>query len=282
MSIVRNVGLLFVLFAVVRHANADCPPIHTVLNGELISQPDPVCLARENPVVDTSVKCGLLNAPENGFFVGLCQPLVGFSCKFGCMSGFSLTHTNPLNCMSSGLWSSPPPACESVQPTNDCDIASVKALFKNGFINCNQNEKGQLVCRFFCFNGFVITGNPMLVCQANGKFNSMPPVCVSIDSPPNGMVEYNHSPLTSPNMVSPNLVYSKPFNYFVTANSVQCPQLNHLKSGSMNCDCSSSNYRTGCTCRFFCNEDYYLLGAPMLQCTKFGNWSAANPVCRRE
>lgn len=279
MSIVllKNVRVLVLFAAVVGPVTADCPPIHTILNGELIAQPDPVCLARENPVVDASIKCSLLNAPENGFFVGLCQPLVGFSCKFGCMNGFALTHSNPLNCMSSGLWSSPPPACENIiQPTNDCDLGSVKALFKNGFINCNQNEKAQLVCRFFCFNGFVITGNPMLTCQANGKFNSMPPSCVSIEST-NSLVEYNHSPLTSP-----NLVYSKPFNYFVTSNSIQCPQLSHLKSGSMNCDCSSNNYKTGCTCRFFCNEEYYLLGAPMLQCTKFGNWSAANPVCRRE
>lgn len=211
----------------------------------------------------------------NGFIIGICQPVLHFTCKFGCLNGLTLSHPNPLTCLSSGQWSSPAPICDNY-PINDCDLNAVKTLFKNGFINCNQNEKSQLTCRFQCYNGYLLTGgSSILTCQSNGKFNGLLPTCVPIEST-NSLVEYNHSPLTSPNL----MIYSRPFNYFVTSNSIQCPQLSHLKSGSTNCDCSSGNIQFGCVCRFFCNENYYLIGSPMIQCTKFGNWSSVSPVCR--
>ena len=184
--------------------------------------------------------------------VGFCQPITGFTCKFGCYNGFSLSHLNLITCLNTGQWSNTPPICENL--ASECDVNSLKAIFKNGFINCNQNEKFQLICRFTCFSGYALSGNPILNCESNGKFNTSPPTCILVENT-NNPIEYNHSPLTSP-----NFIYTKPFNnYLATSNSIQCPQLNHLKSGSTNCECSGG-MQFGCTCRFYCNDDYYLIG----------------------
>ena len=223
--------------------------------------------------LDTSIKCPILPNLENGFIIGLCQPIAGFTCRFGCMNGYSISNPSQLTCLNTGHWSSAPPVCENYL-TNDCDLNSLKASFKNGFINCNQNERSQFECRFSCFAGYVLTGTPTINCQANGKFNSIPPTCVSIENP-NGLVEY-HSPITSP-----NFGYSKPFNYLAGSSSVQCSQTARLKSGSTICDCQGS-IQVGCICRFFCNDDHYLIGSPMIACTKHGNWSSSTPTCRRK
>lgn len=194
------------------------------------------------------------------------------------MNGFSITNPSQTTCLNNGAWSNAPPICENYM-TSDCDAGSLKSVFKNGFINCNQNEKSQLTCRFSCFTGFILTGSPIIYCQSNNKFNTLPPNCVPIspNENANNFIELDHASITSP-----NLAYSNSLNYFVTPNSIQCSQMNRLKNGSTNCDCQTGNIQIGCVCRFFCNEDHFLIGSPMIACTKSGNWSSASPFCRRK
>lgn len=89
-------------------------------------------LARTDP----TIRCPqTLRAPVNGFAIGLCQPYAGFTCKFSCAQGFTLSNPTPITCLTSGVWSNAQPSCEP-HPLAGCATGQLAVGLKNGQPSC--------------------------------------------------------------------------------------------------------------------------------------------------
>lgn len=96
------------------------------------------------PESDPTIRCPqTLRAPVNGFAIGLCQPYAGFTCKFSCAQGYTLSNPTPITCLTSGVWSNSQPTCEPTALAG-CSTLLLASQFKNGQISClNTNIAGK-------------------------------------------------------------------------------------------------------------------------------------------
>ncbi|XP_053209960.1 P-selectin-like [Panonychus citri] len=54
-----------------------------------------------------------LMAPTNGFMSNNCIGTIGYTCSFSCASGYTLSGSSSVTCLSPGYWSSSAPTCTS-------------------------------------------------------------------------------------------------------------------------------------------------------------------------
>uniref|UniRef100_K7GIS5 E-selectin n=1 Tax=Pelodiscus sinensis TaxID=13735 RepID=K7GIS5_PELSI len=248
------------------------------------------------------VQCDSLRAPAHGSLT--CSPASGnfvwnSTCDFACEEGFALKGSGRLLCDASGRWDGQPPTCEAVT----CE--AVRGL-ENGFVDCTLQEPAftyNSTCEFYCEEGYWLRGERTVQCTEQGEWSTPFPKCevVQCDS----LRAPAHGSLTcSP--ASGNFVWNSTCDFACeegfalkgsgrlqcgasgrwkgqppTCEAVTCEVVRGLENGFVDCTPHEPAFTYSSTCEFRCEEGYRLRGAPSVQCTGQGEWSAPFPKCER-
>ncbi|XP_069779037.1 sushi, von Willebrand factor type A, EGF and pentraxin domain-containing protein 1 isoform X2 [Narcine bancroftii] len=180
---------------------AACPPLTTMLNGYITGSEftfgkeikfrcmdgytlhgvsNIVCQGDGNwsgmPPECTPVNCGPPEDISHGLINGSSFSF-GDSVKYICFLGYGLMGTSVRHCLQNGSWSDNAPKCERCK----CPYPDIR----NGFPNNHDVSCGNLIS-FQCLEGFKLLGPSVVLCEAEGKWNSSLPFCgrISCGAPP--------------------------------------------------------------------------------------------------
>uniref|UniRef100_A0A2R8P230 E-selectin n=1 Tax=Callithrix jacchus TaxID=9483 RepID=A0A2R8P230_CALJA len=244
------------------------------------------------------VNCPAPESPEHGSLV-CTHPLGNFSynssCSVSCDRGYQPSSMEATQCMSSGEWSAPIPACNVVE----CDALTNPA---NGFVDCFPSPGSfpwNTTCAFDCEEGFELMGAQSLQCTSSGNWDNEKPkckavTCRAIPEPQNGSVTCSHSPAGEFTFNSScNFTCEEGFMLQGSA-QVECstqgtwtPQIPVCEvvkcsslavPGKINMSCSGEPV-FGTVCKFACPEGWMLNGSAALTCGATGHWSGLLPIC---
>ncbi|RWS13910.1 Sushi: von Willebrand factor type A: EGF and pentraxin domain-containing protein 1-like protein, partial [Dinothrombium tinctorium] len=100
---------------------------------------------------------------------------VGNKVTFACPPGYTLDGAHELVCLDTGQWSHSLPKCQVVT----CDAPEIP---KHGYLQDGEPRQkrygGGYVLQFGCNTGYMMEGNPIIVCQENKRWSAPPPNCV--------------------------------------------------------------------------------------------------------
>uniref|UniRef100_A0A671PAW8 Sushi, von Willebrand factor type A, EGF and pentraxin domain-containing protein 1 n=1 Tax=Sinocyclocheilus anshuiensis TaxID=1608454 RepID=A0A671PAW8_9TELE len=205
---------------------------------------------------------------------------------FSCNLGFILQGTPTSVCLANGSWSEAPPKC---LPAN----CGQPPVIENGQVTGTDYGYNGMV-RYACGIGYVLTGNPTLICRADGLWDDPPPRCdiVTCDPPE----DISHGYLNGSSFNFDDVVEYICFpGYEVVGSPVlrcaaegvwlgQVPEcrpcvcsLPVLKYGAI----LGRDHTCGASIWFRCDEGYKILGPTEAICDKGGVWSPGVPICTR-
>ena len=229
------------------------------------------------------VSCGDPGTPNNGnkkSSIYTYNSVVSFQCN----SGFFLSGSVSLTCLSNGSWDESVPSCDIVNCSNPGEPT-------NGMLQ-GETFTYNSVVTYNCSVGYSLTGATSLTCLSDGTWNESVPTCdivncgnpgTPINSNKSGSV-YTYSSVVSYQCIS---------GYSISgADTLSC-----LSTGSWNgsvpyCypDCIdpgdlSNGQRAGDTFNYnsvlsyTCNTGYNLTGESSITCLSNGSWSNMIPSC---
>ncbi|XP_012872793.1 PREDICTED: C4b-binding protein alpha chain-like isoform X2 [Dipodomys ordii] len=257
------------------------------------SDPLPVCVSVvcESPPV---ISNGKHNGGDEDVFT------YGSSVTYSCDPNFSLIGNASISCSvvnkTIGIWRPDPPTCKKIScPQPDVPHGKIVSGFAPVY-----SYKRSIV--FTCQKGFILRGNSIIHCQADGKWNPSPPICTPNsclglpDIPRASWIEYYK--LREDNIYQPGtrLTYRCNFGYKPAGNepmTVVCQR--NFKwtpfNGCKNCQFPpkiahgvyklSHGFYSATEATYTCEEGYSLIGAATLTC---GNWQwlPAAPECKAQ
>ncbi|PNI48198.1 SELE isoform 3 [Pan troglodytes] len=249
------------------------------------------------------VNCTALESPEHGSLV-CSHPLGNFSynssCSVSCDRGYLPSSMETMQCMSSGEWSAPIPACNVVE----CDAVTNPA---NGFVDCFQNPGSfpwNTTCTFDCEEGFELMGAQSLQCTSSGNWDNEKPTCKAVTcravrQPQNGSVRCSHSPAGEFTFKSScNFTCEEGFmlqgpaqvecttqgqwtQQIPVCEAVRCDAVHQPPKGLVRCAHSPiGEFTYKSSCAFSCEEGFELHGSTQLECTSQGQWTEEVPSCQ--
>ncbi|XP_045543903.1 E-selectin isoform X3 [Salmo salar] len=243
------------------------------------------------------VECKMEEVPAKAS-VSCSHPNGNFSfdstCQYSCEEGYRLSSPGPVRCTASESWSEQPPTCE---------LALCSELYEpgKGSMACS-HPLGSFsylsTCTFTCEEGYerLASSSATLQCGASGQWNDSQPQCVAVSCPT------LQQPKDGAITCGEDFTYGSSCNFScsegyllkgaitVTCTSaaewtekiphceaVQCPSPVVPLGGQVSCEAPSHPW--GSVCNFSCDEGYDLQGAPNMQCSRSGKWSADTPTC---
>ncbi|XP_035301706.1 P-selectin [Cricetulus griseus] len=247
-----------------------------------------------------AVPCQSLETPIHGT-MDCMHPLAAFaygsSCKFECHPGYQVRGSNTLHCTGSGQWTGPLPTCEAItcEPLETPAHGSMDCSPSTGALEYNSS------CTFSCTEGFVLKGNAATRCADLGQWTAPAPVCEALQcqdfpvpskarvicSDPFGALKYQSVCSFSCDEDS-LLVGASAIRCLATGHwsgtppecqAVTCTPLLGPQNGTMTCiqPLGGSTYKS--TCRFICDEGFYLSGPERVDCSPSGHWTGTPPTC---
>eukprot|EP00058_Branchiostoma_floridae_P027893 XP_002613384.1 hypothetical protein BRAFLDRAFT_68379 [Branchiostoma floridae] len=284
-----------------------CPPLSPVSNGQmnggtsfgdqvtfacnvgysLSGSPSRTCLADGTwsgvqPVCNR-VACQNLDPPTNGM-INVISNLYGGGVTFDCNVGYQLVGSSILTCQSDQQWSGSPPSCQRIQcpplsPISDGQMSASGSFFMDRVT-------------FVCNSGFDLFGSNERLCQADGTWSGIQPVCNRTKCP--DLAAPAHGYVTSGTFYGDTATYSCQIGYEIdgvavrtcqadktwrgmepTCTRISCPALSPPTNGQMN---GNSNFY-GDQVIFACDLGFELNGSLSLICQSDGTWSGVQPVC---
>ena len=231
----------------------------------------------------TLVNCGDPGIPDNGTRNGD-NFYYNSTVTYSCNTGYNLTGTATLTCLSNGTWNESIPTC----PPVNCDDPGTP---DNGSRSDDIFTFNSVVL-FQCSAGYSLSGSASLLCLSSGSWNASVPSCVAGCTDPG--VPTNGQ--RSGEMFSHNSVVSYSCNTGYTligANSLTCLQNNSWNSTQPSCTpvtCNDpgkptngtkygTNFTYTSTITYSCNVGYNLLGASSLTCLSNASWNGSKPLC---
>ncbi|XP_056124585.1 sushi, von Willebrand factor type A, EGF and pentraxin domain-containing protein 1 isoform X2 [Rhinichthys klamathensis goyatoka] len=205
---------------------------------------------------------------------------------FSCNLGFILQGAPTSVCSANGSWTEAPPKC---LPAN----CGQPPIIENGRVTGTDYGYNGMV-RYACDIGYVLTGNPTLICRADGLWDDPPPRCdiVTCDPPE----DISHGYLNGSSFNFDDVVEYICFpGYEVFGSPVlrcategvwlgQVPECRPcvcntpvLKYGTI----LGRDHTCGASIWFRCDDGYKILGPPEAICDKGGVWSPGVPICTR-
>ncbi|XP_073987217.1 hig-anchoring scaffold protein isoform X2 [Rhodnius prolixus] len=138
------------------------------------SAPMPVCQSMECPE--------LANLPDRRLRTSIISREVGGQVVFSCSPGYGLDGPQHSTCLASGEWATPFPTCVEVQCTPP-------TAPENGYLagRSTTYKAGDLV-QFSCNHDFMMSGQPIIACQENGRWSGPTPSCVRACSYPGTVI----------------------------------------------------------------------------------------------
>ena len=111
---------------------------------------------------------------------------IGDTATYTCDIGFELIGSSVLNCQDGGLWDNSPPVCRRELPIHFF-LVQLFHLFVtvlcpdldnpvNGTVTQSGNSEGD-TATYTCDSGYELVGQQVLNCQANGTWDTHPPIC---------------------------------------------------------------------------------------------------------
>uniref|UniRef100_A0A8C2KBK0 Sushi, von Willebrand factor type A, EGF and pentraxin domain-containing protein 1 n=1 Tax=Cyprinus carpio TaxID=7962 RepID=A0A8C2KBK0_CYPCA len=205
---------------------------------------------------------------------------------FSCNLGFILQGTPTSVCLANGSWSEAPPKC---LPAN----CGQPPVIENGRVTGTDYGYNGMV-RYACDIGYVLRGNPTLICRADGLWDDPPPRCdiVTCDPPE----DISHGYLNGSSFNFDDVVEYICFpGYEVVGSPVLRCAAEGVWLGQVPecrpCVCSppvlkygtilGRDHTCGASIWFRCNEGYKILGPTEAICDKGGVWSPGVPICTR-
>ncbi|XP_067257599.1 sushi, von Willebrand factor type A, EGF and pentraxin domain-containing protein 1 isoform X2 [Chanodichthys erythropterus] len=205
---------------------------------------------------------------------------------FSCNLGFILKGAPTSVCSANGSWSEAPPKC---LPAN----CGQPPVIENGRVTGTDYGYNGMV-RYACDIGYVLTGNPTLICRADGLWDDPPPRCdiVTCDPPE----DISHGYLNGSSFNFDDVVEYICFpGYEVVGSPVLRCAAEGVWLGQVPecrpCVCSppvlkygtilGRDHTCGASIWFRCDDGYKILGPADAICDKGGVWSPGVPICTR-
>ena len=203
---------------------------------------------------------------------------------YSCNTGYNLTGTTTLTCLSSSTWSASIPTCP---PVNCGDPGTPNNGMRSGDTFTYDSS-----ILFQCNSGYTILGSISFTCLSNGLWNASVPSCVPDCTDPGVPTNGQRSGQSySYNSV---VTFSCNTGYILTGvNSLIC-----LSSGSWNdtaptcnpVDCgdpgtpsngakAGTSFTYNSIITYSCNVGYNVMGADSLTCLSSGSWNGSVPLC---
>ncbi|XP_048214138.1 E-selectin [Perognathus longimembris pacificus] len=222
------------------------------------------------------------------------------SCSVSCDRGYVPSSLEPPQCMSSGEWSAPPPACNVVE----CDALTSPA---NGVRKCSQGPgsfRWNTTCAFDCEEGYEVMGAVLLTCTSSGHWDNKEPVCKAVvcgalHRPQHGFMYCTNSTAGELTFKSSctfaceeSFTLQGPAKVECTAQgqwtqqspvceAVKCDAVSQPRNGFMNCThAPTGEFTHKSSCAFHCKEGFKIHGAADLECTAQGLWTQEMPSCQ--
>ncbi|XP_029564066.1 E-selectin isoform X3 [Salmo trutta] len=241
-----------------------------------------------------AVSCPTLQQPQYGAITCGEDFTYGSSCNFSCSEGYLLKGTITVTCTSAAEWSEEIPHCEVVlcSELNEPGKGSMACSHPLGSFSYLST------CTFTCEEGYerLASSSATLQCGASGQWNDSQPQCVAVSCPT------LQQPQDGAITCGEDFTYGSSCNFScsegyllkgaitVTCTSaaewseeiphceaVQCPSPVVPLGGQVSCEAPSHPW--GSVCNFSCDEGYDHQGAPNMQCSQSGKWSADTPTC---
>ncbi|XP_048039857.1 sushi, von Willebrand factor type A, EGF and pentraxin domain-containing protein 1 isoform X2 [Megalobrama amblycephala] len=205
---------------------------------------------------------------------------------FSCNLGFILQGAPTSVCSANGSWSEAPPKCLPA-------YCGQPPVIENGRVTGTDYGYNGMV-RYACDIGYVLTGNPTLICRADGLWDDPPPRCdiVTCDPPE----DISHGYLNGSSFNFDDVVEYICFpGYEVVGSPVLRCAAEGVWLGQVPecrpCVCSppvlkygtilGRDHTCGASIWFRCDDGYKILGPADAICDKGGVWSPGVPICTR-
>ncbi|XP_052280448.1 sushi, von Willebrand factor type A, EGF and pentraxin domain-containing protein 1-like [Dreissena polymorpha] len=233
----------------------------------------------------TLTDCGHLTSPTHGS-VSFNSTLLDDCAVFSCHTGYDVIGNEVVCCQKNGTWTSSKTFCS----LKDCGTPNQPA---NGRMTVNATTYlGTTV--FSCNLGYSLIGSQILLCQANGTWNALEPVCQirdcgSLLAPESGSVSYTSSIYQSVARYDCNTGYAMVGNgtRFCLSDATWSgqPPFCQIKDCRippilLNGTAAFSNTTFGSTVLYTCDAGFDLIGNNVSECLEFGNWSSPHTWCR--
>ncbi|VDI56620.1 Hypothetical predicted protein [Mytilus galloprovincialis] len=156
---------------------------------------------------------------------------------YDCDSNYRLIGASMVYCTENGTWSKPTPSCKPpVCPP---------VYIRNGYTNATNIVVGGDILQVTCNNGYSLTGNPMVFCDLNGVYTSLP-YCSDINECETGNVCGGHTCQNTPGSYRCvcNRGYQNPPNSYTMCkdtdecSSFPCTGICENLNGKYRCNCN--------------------------------------------
>uniref|UniRef100_A0A8C7J3G6 E-selectin n=1 Tax=Oncorhynchus kisutch TaxID=8019 RepID=A0A8C7J3G6_ONCKI len=270
----------------------------------------------EQPPTCELVLCSELYEPGKGS-MACSHPLGSFSylstCTFTCEEGYErlASSSATLQCGASGQWNDSQPQCIGVYSrivsgprlTTAPLLVLCSELYEpgKGSMACS-HPLGSFsylsTCTFTCEEGYerLASSSDTLQCGASGQWNDSQSQCIAVSCPT------LQQPQDGAISCGEDFTYGSSCNFSCSegyllkgaitltctsaaewseeiphCEAVQCPSPVVPLGGQVSCEAPSHPW--GSVCNFSCDEGYDHQGAPNMQCSQSGEWSAETPTC---
>ncbi|XP_064386674.1 sushi, von Willebrand factor type A, EGF and pentraxin domain-containing protein 1-like [Halichondria panicea] len=221
---------------------------------------------------------------------------------FSCDTGYTLNGGATKTCESDGMWSGLDPVCQRI--CSDLPLLTNGMIFYSGTGSAN-NRPVDTVATFSCDTGYTLNGGATKICESDGMWSGLDPVCQRIcsDLPSltNGMISYSGAGSANNRPVDTVATFSCDTGYTLNGGTTKtcesdgmwsgldpvcqriCSDLPLLTNGMISYfGTGSANKRTVDTvATFSCDTGYTLNGGTTKTCESDGMWSGLDPVCQR-
>ncbi|XP_059503802.1 E-selectin-like isoform X1 [Stegostoma tigrinum] len=253
--------------------------------------PVPECKAKQCRWLEVPRKDGMNCSHPLGYFS------YNSTCTFSCREGYVLNGLDRLQCLASGQWSGPTPACK----VQVCEILTAPDDGNMSCVHPIASFHYNSTCDFICNKGFVLSGRSRIQCRVSGQWTAQKPTCEAVKcgelkTPQNLLM--NCSNPFGPFSYSSGCDFGCATGFILqgsdslqcedsgqwtaempTCKAVPCNLLKIPKRGTMNCKSPNEDFSYGSTCVFNCTEGFALQGPGNLQCQASGLWTAQVPSC---
>lgn len=232
---------------------------------------------------------------------------VGGKIQYQCPKGHSLVGNGTRTCRENGLWSSFAPSCkckrilikfvDKITVGNlylDVECGQLKPLQHGAIILSENRTTFGVQATYTCHENYTLIGHENRTCGLEGWTGEMPQCLVDwCPEPPSivgGQIKVNGRRAGS------TATYECALGYVLIGEDVlSCglggkwtekpPVCRYVDCGTParpdrgNLKILSNSTTVGAKVKYFCDEDYWLVGNDELVCTKEGKWSGNTPQC---
>ncbi|XP_055388118.1 sushi, von Willebrand factor type A, EGF and pentraxin domain-containing protein 1 [Condylostylus longicornis] len=239
------------------------------------------------PPTCSYINCGELPKLENGR-IELSKPKTTFGtiAIYTCNVNYTIIGANERLCSNNG-WSGEQPSCVFNWCSDPPNIFGGDVKIEGNQLNSK--------AVYTCDKGYVMTGEPILVCELGGKWSGRAPTCRFVDCgaparPDRGSVVLVNNSTT----VGSKALFSCEEDYWLYGTKELICTIDGKWSGEtpfcelITCEIPpvptgsyvvGYDYNVNSIIQYHCDPGYLLKGQPKLQCLNNGEWNAEPPLC---